>query len=122
MKKDLWFKSLAATMFLMATFSGYTQEAYPNRPITLIVPSAPGGTTDFTARLISGPLTKALGQAVIVENKGGAAGNIGGQAVALAKPDGYTLLVAYSGYQIGNPHLFKISHGIQLKILLLWLS
>lgn len=48
-----------------------------------------------------------MGQPVVVENKGGASGNIGGQAVALAKPDGYTLLVAYSGYQVGNPHLFK---------------
>ena len=72
------------------------------------MPSAPGGTTDFTARLIADSLSRALGQPVIVDNKAGGAGNIGNQFVAKAKPDGYTLLVAYSGggYQVGNPHLF----------------
>lgn len=80
---------------------------YPQRPITLIVPTAPGGTTDFTARLIAEPLSRALGQPVVVDNKPGASGNIGNQSVARAKPDGYTLLVSYSGYHVGNPHLFK---------------
>lgn len=83
------------------------QGAYPQKPLTLVVPSAPGGTTDFTARLIADGLSRALGQPVIVDNKAGAAGNIGNQFVAKAKPDGYTLLVAYSGYQVGNPHLFS---------------
>jgi tripartite-type tricarboxylate transporter receptor subunit TctC len=84
----------------------HAQDKYPQRPITLVVPSAPGGTTDFTARLIGDSLSRALGQPVIVDNKPGGAGNIGNQFVAKAKPDGYTLLVAYSGYQVGNPHLF----------------
>lgn len=83
------------------------QNKFPEKPITLVVPSAPGGTTDFTARLVADQLSTALRQPVIVENKAGAAGNIGNLAVARAKPDGYTLLVAYSGYQVGNPHLFK---------------
>ena len=83
------------------------QGAYPQKPITLVVPSAPGGTTDFTARLVADSLSRALGQPVVVDNKAGAAGNIGNQFVAKAKPDGYTLLVAYSGYQVGNPHLFS---------------
>ena len=83
------------------------QGKYPQRPITLVVPTAPGGTTDFTARLITEPLSRALGQSVIVDNKPGASGNIGNQLVARAKPDGYTLLVSYSGYHVGNPHLFK---------------
>jgi tripartite-type tricarboxylate transporter receptor subunit TctC len=82
------------------------QDKFPQRPITLVVPSAPGGTTDFTARLIGDNLSRALGQPVIVDNKPGGAGNIGNQLVAKARPDGYTLLVAYSGYQVGNPHLF----------------
>jgi tripartite-type tricarboxylate transporter receptor subunit TctC len=82
------------------------QGAYPQKPITLVVPSAPGGTTDFTARLIADSLSRALGQPVVVDNKAGAAGNIGNQFVAKAKPDGHTLLVAYSGYQVGNPHLY----------------
>ncbi len=107
MKMRLFTKNLVAlALFSTASFC-FDQDSYPNRPITLIVPSATGGTTDFTARLIAEPLSRALGQSVIVENKGGASGNIGGQAVAMAKPDGYTLLVAYSGYQVGNPHLFK---------------
>jgi tripartite-type tricarboxylate transporter receptor subunit TctC len=93
----------------LAAASGgvFAQGKYPERPITLVVPSAPGGTTDFTARLVADPLSRALGQPVIVDNKPGAAGNIGNQMVARAKPDGYTLLLAYSGYQVGNPHLFK---------------
>jgi tripartite-type tricarboxylate transporter receptor subunit TctC len=85
----------------------FAQTKYPSRPITLVVPTAPGGTTDFTARLIAEPLSKALGQPVVVDNKPGASGNIGNGFVARAKNDGYTLLVSYSGYHVGNPHLFK---------------
>jgi tripartite-type tricarboxylate transporter receptor subunit TctC len=82
------------------------QSAWPQRPITLVVPSAPGGTTDFTARLVADSLQRALGQPVVIDNKPGASGNIGNQFVAKARPDGNTLLVAYSGFQVGNPHLF----------------
>lgn len=92
--------ALASPMGLRA------QAAFPQKPITLVVPSAPGGTTDFTARLIADGLSRALGQPVVVDNKAGGAGNIGNQFVARARPDGHTLLVAYSGYQVGNPHLF----------------
>jgi tripartite-type tricarboxylate transporter receptor subunit TctC len=93
----------------------FAQAKYPERPITIVVPSAPGGTTDFTARLISEPLSRALGQPVVIDNKPGAAGNIGGQIVSRAKPDGYTLLLAYSGYQVGNPHLFKKAEWDPIK-------
>ncbi len=79
---------------------------WPSRPITMIVPSAPGGSTDLSARLIGDPLAKALGQPVVVDNKPGAAGNLGTEAVARAKPDGYTLLMQYSGFHVGNPALF----------------
>jgi tripartite-type tricarboxylate transporter receptor subunit TctC len=107
MKRGIFLKTLTGLWVATLSMSCFAQDSYPNRPITLIVPSSPGGTTDFTARLIAEPLSKALGQPVVVDNKGGASGNIGGQAVATAKPDGYTLLVSYSGYQVGNPHLFK---------------
>lgn len=105
--KRTFLKGALAFALTSLAITTVAQDAYPNRPITLIVPSSAGGTTDFTARLIAEPLSRALGQPVVVENKGGASGNIGGQAVAIARPDGYTLLVAYSGYQVGNPHLFK---------------
>ncbi len=92
---------------LVASPAALAQGKFPQRPITLVVPTAPGGSTDFTARLVSDQLSRALGQPVIVDNKPGASGNIGNQLVARAKPDGYTLLVSYSGYHVGNPHLFK---------------
>ena len=95
--------------------SVWAQAKYPQRAVTLVVPTPPGGSTDFTARLIVEPLTRALGQPVIVDNKPGASGNIGNQFVARAKPDGYTLLMAYSGYQVGNPHLFKDAGWDPLK-------
>ena len=82
-------------------------EDWPSRPISALVPAAPGGTTDLTARMLAEPLTKVLGQSVVVENRPGASGNIATSQVARAKPDGYTILVQYSGYQVGNPWLSK---------------
>jgi tripartite-type tricarboxylate transporter receptor subunit TctC len=108
MQKRQWIMSAAgAVVALLCGHSALAQGKFPERPITIVVPSAPGGSTDFTARLIAEPLSRALGQPVVVDNKPGASGNIGNQIVARAKPDGYTLLLAYSGFQVGNPHLFK---------------
>jgi tripartite-type tricarboxylate transporter receptor subunit TctC len=92
---------------LLSAQSASGADAYPDRPVTLIVPSAPGGTTDFTARLLAEGLTRELGQQFIVDNKGGASGNIGIGQAARAEPDGYNLLLTYSGYQVTNPTLFK---------------
>jgi tripartite-type tricarboxylate transporter receptor subunit TctC len=80
--------------------------AYPERPIKIIVPFAPGGANDLIARIISLPLGQALGQTVIVENRGGANGNIGIAAAARAEPDGYTLLVTSNVFDV-NPWLSK---------------
>ncbi|CAG2156892.1 Tripartite tricarboxylate transporter family receptor [compost metagenome] len=80
---------------------------YPNKPVMLVVSAAAGGTTDIAARLISEPLAKALGQSVVVDNKPGGNGTIAAQAVQRAKPDGYTLLVQYSGYHVITPLLTK---------------
>ena len=108
MQRRQWIIGATAAAVAMAFGqSALAQVKFPERAITIVVPSAPGGSTDFTARLIAEPLSRALGQPVVVENKAGASGNIGNQQVAKAKPDGYTLLLAYSGYQVGNPHLFK---------------
>lgn len=78
-----------------------------NRPLRLIVPFAPGGTSDILARLIAPKLSEAIGQAVVVENKPGAAGNVGADTVAKAKPDGHTLLLMDVGSLATAPTLFS---------------
>ena len=82
------------------------QAAWPDRTITLIVPWAPGGSTDILARLLADYLTRSLGQTVIVDNKAGASGNIGSNLVAKAKLDGYTLLVGSMSTHAMNQALF----------------
>lgn len=93
------------TVTAAAAFPAHAQ-TFPEKTVSLIVGAAPGGSTDFTARLIAEPLAKALGKPVVVENKPGASGNIASILVARAKPDGHTLLVQYSGYHVGNPALY----------------
>lgn len=82
------------------------QASFPNKPVTIVVPGSPGGGGDFTARLLADDLTRSLGTAVVVENRPGAGGNIAASYVARAQPDGYTLLLAYSGTHVGNPALY----------------
>ena len=72
-------------------------EDYPSRPITLIVPFPPGGSTTVMARIVGDKLSAVLGQQIVVENKGGAGGTIGTRFVAKAAPDGYTILLSYTG-------------------------
>ena len=80
---------------------------YPSRPVMLLVPTAAGGTTDIAARMLGVPLGAALGQTVVVDNKGGANGVIAASAVKRAEPDGYTLLMQYSGYHVITPLVSK---------------
>ncbi len=98
------FFALAA---LSAAPGAAAQGAYPNRPITIVVGFSAGGTTDIIARLLSDELRKGLGQPIIIENKPGAGGNIGADAVAKAKPDGYTLLMGSVGPLAINASLYK---------------
>ncbi len=80
------------------------QAPWPNRPITLVVGFPPGGQTDFAARVLQNGLQQALGQSVVIDNRGGAGGNLGTEAVMRAKPDGYTLLVGNANPIVINPH------------------
>jgi tripartite-type tricarboxylate transporter receptor subunit TctC len=81
-------------------------QAWPAKPIKVIVNFPPGGAADQIARAVGVPLSEALGQPVVVENRGGANGNIGGEAVAKAAPDGYTLLMSSGGMVSVNPHIY----------------
>jgi tripartite-type tricarboxylate transporter receptor subunit TctC len=94
-------------MSIVSTAVQAQDAPYPTQNVTLIVSAAAGGTTDLAARMISDPLSKALGKPVIVDNRPGGSGAIAASAVKRAKPDGYTLLVQYSGYQVITPHLIK---------------
>ncbi len=105
---------LAETLLVfgaMASTAGsvYAQApaAYPTKTITLIVPTAAGGTTDIAARMLAAPLSAALGQAIVVDNRGGANGVIAAVAVKRADPDGHTLMMQYSGYHVISPNVSK---------------
>jgi tripartite-type tricarboxylate transporter receptor subunit TctC len=95
-----------AALLATAGAAAVAQQAYPNRPVRLIVPFAPGGFTDVVARILGQKLSVALGQQFIVENKAGAGSTIGSDLVAKAPPDGYTLLMVSSTHVI-SPWIYK---------------
>ncbi len=97
---------VCAAASLLALGSPVFAQSYPSRSITLIVPFAPGGPADFIGRLIGLKLAEELGQQVVIDNRSGANTIVGAQAVARAKPDGYTLLLAIDGTLVMNPFLY----------------
>ena len=99
--KRILFLFLAALVFSHAR----AQPTYPDHPVRIVVPYAPGGGTDLTTRLIAQRLTERLGKSVVVENRPGGAGNLGVEVVARSAPDGYTLLMAGLSFAV-NPALF----------------
>jgi tripartite-type tricarboxylate transporter receptor subunit TctC len=105
MRSPLRLLCLALALCLPALAPAQAQ-TWPDKPIRLIVPWAPGGATDQIGRMLAQGLSQAVGVPVVVDNKGGAGGNIGTQAFVKEKPDGYTLLLATSSTNAAGPHLY----------------
>ncbi|HEV7477302.1 MAG TPA: tripartite tricarboxylate transporter substrate-binding protein, partial [Burkholderiales bacterium] len=95
--------SLAALLACAAAWS----QAYPARPVRLLVPFAPGGTTDVLARLVGQKLSEALGQQFVIDNRPGAGGNIGTELAAKSPADGYTLVMSFDGTMAINPSTYR---------------
>ena len=98
---------------LPLTASQAAESSYPTRSVRLVVPFAPGGGADLAARTIASKLTATTGQAWVVDNRSGAAGNLGADAVARANPDGYTVLFALNTQLTANPMLYKLPFDVE---------
>jgi tripartite-type tricarboxylate transporter receptor subunit TctC len=101
-----WLTALALTLGLPLLTAAANAQGYPNKPIKIVVPATPGGAIDIIARLVGDKLTVSLGQPVIIENKPGAANNLGTDVVAKSPADGYTLVIVASSHAT-NKHLYK---------------
>ena len=109
-------RSLSLAVFLTScVVPAVAQELYPNRPIKLLVGIPPGGAPDVVARLVGQHLSESLGQPVVIENRTGANGNVAGEAVAKAPPDGYTLLLGADSGIVINPHIYATMRFDPLK-------
>jgi tripartite-type tricarboxylate transporter receptor subunit TctC len=97
---------VVATLVIVFGAASAVAQTYPTRPVTLVVPFPAGGGNDTMARLVAEKLSKALGQQVVVDNRGGGGGTIASRAVAKAAPDGYTLLLGFTGTLAINPSLY----------------
>jgi tripartite-type tricarboxylate transporter receptor subunit TctC len=95
-----------AAALLVAGATGAGAQSYPSRPVTLVVPFPPGGGNDALARAVAERMSKTLGQQVVVDNRGGAGGTVATRAAAKSAPDGYTILLAYTGTLAINPSLY----------------
>ncbi len=112
--KALAHASVLAVAGLCLAASALAQGSWPSRPVKIVVPFAPGGTTDILARAVAPELARAFGQSFVVENRAGAAGNIGAEQVAKAPGDGYTLLMGTVGTHGINKSLYaKLAYDPQ---------
>src|SRR5674476_1437198 len=107
--RNLLSRLLKAAVLLLALSSTAFADDYPNRPVRLIIPFPPGGSNDVVGRLVAKQLSQKLGQQVFVDNRGGAGGVIGTQALSVATPDGYTLGIASIAHAV-NPALHKLEY------------
>jgi tripartite-type tricarboxylate transporter receptor subunit TctC len=105
----LFSRTALAVAFATVAVAGHAQDAasYPNKPVKIIVPFAPGGGSDFMGRLLARQLTEKLGQPFIVENKPGAGGNLGAEIAVKSPADGYTLMLTAASYTV-NPFVYKV--------------
>lgn len=99
-------KGVAALGAAIAAQGEAVAQDYPHRPITLVVPFPPGGSTTVVARIIADKMSPSLGQSIVIDNRAGAAGTVGARAVARAEPDAYTLLLGYTGTLAISPSLY----------------
>jgi tripartite-type tricarboxylate transporter receptor subunit TctC len=106
MPKLTTLRSALATVALIATLGGAAAQDYPNRPITLVVPFPPGGSTTIVARIVADKMSEVLGQSIVVDNRGGAGGTVASRAVSKSAPDGYTILLGYTGTLAIGPTLY----------------
>jgi tripartite-type tricarboxylate transporter receptor subunit TctC len=97
---------VASALVLIAAAQPAAAQQYPSRPITLVVPFPPGGSATIIARIIADKLGDALGQQIVIDNRGGAGGSIAARQVARSTPDGYTLLIAFTGTLAISPRIF----------------
>src|SRR5262245_24901108 len=104
-------KAIALLLGLAAALAVSAQE-WPAKPVRFIVPYPPGGGTDVIARIVQNPLSQALGQPIVIENRGGAGGALGTEAAARADADGYTFLFTLSSHTI-NPLLYKLNYDVE---------
>jgi len=100
-------KYAVALMCMGLATTGAGAQQYPNKPVRIVVPFAPGGATDVVTRVVAQRLSDAWSQSVIVDNRAGAGGNIGGEIVAKAAPDGYTVLMTSGSIVTANQHIYK---------------
>lgn len=106
-----WTRILLGAVAAASIATSVHAQGYPSKPVTLIVPFPPGSTTDLVGRILQDELGKAIGQTVVIENRGGAGGSVGTEAVARAAPDGYTLLMGTIGTHSINPAVYaKINY------------
>lgn len=108
MNRRLFVTAIASFALLLPALTHAQSAAYPTKPVRIIVPFAPGGGSDFMARLMSKQLSEKLGQPVIVENKPGAGGNLGADIALKSPADGYTLMLTAASYTV-NPFVYKLS-------------
>ena len=107
-------RRIGLALLAIAALSGGVQaQSYPTRPVTMVVPFPPGGNTDLMARALQAELSKALGQSIIINNKGGAAGTIGILELVKAEPDGYTIALTPNNPLTAQPHMQQLRYGME---------